>query len=187
MPNLHALSPLGFAMPHTESIGDFTVSEIIDRAMASVTSRRGYETAVTKVLEKILKQSAPAIGEYRAGTIDAFWTGQSQWMLGAPLADHQDIVANFSKEFKGKASLTEQTDGWCRFGVSGSGIDRLCSLLCNINMRRLKAGFATRTAIEHIGCFVLRIADDKIQIIGPRSSAGSLHHAIVTAARSVTF
>ena len=187
MPNLHALSPLGFAMPHTESIGDFTVSEIIDRAMASVTSRRGCETAVTKVLEKILKQSAPAIGEYRAGTIDAFWTGQSQWMLGAPLADHQDIVANFSKEFKGKASLTEQTDGWCRFGVSGSGIDRLCSLLCNINMRRLKAGFATRTAIEHIGCFVLRIADDKIQIIGPRSSAGSLHHAIVTAARSVPF
>ncbi len=187
MPNLHALSPLGFAMPHKESIGSFTVSEIIDRAMVSVTSRKGCEIAVTTILEKILKQSAPAIGEYRAGTIDAFWTGQSQWMLAAPLADHEDIVASFSKKFKGKASLTEQTDGWCRFAVSGSDIDRLCSLLCNIDMRRLRAGGATRTAIEHIGCFVLRLADDKIQIIGQRSSAGSLHHAIVTAARSVPF
>lgn len=187
MPNLYALSPLGFATPHTETIGDFTVIEIIDRAMASVISRKGYEDAVTAILEKILKQPAPSIGECRAGNIDAFWIGQSQWMLAAPFADHEDIVASFIEKFKGKASLTEQTDGWCRFAVSGSGIDRLCSLLCNADMRRLKAGGVTRTAIEHIGCFVLRLADDKIQIIGPRSSAGSLHHAIVTAARSAPF
>lgn len=187
MHNLQALSPLGFATPHTKTVGDFTVSEITDRAMASVTGCKGCGDAVITILGKILKQPAPSVGEYRSGNIDAFWTGQSQWMLTAPFANHEDIVASFSEKFKGKASLTEQTDGWCHFSVSGSAIDRLCSLLCNTDMRRLKAGSVTRTTIEHIGCFVLRLADDKVQIIGPRSSAGSLYHAIVTAARSAPF
>jgi len=187
VPNLHALSPLGFTTPHSETVGAFTMSEVTDRAMASLTARQGCGDAVKTILGKILKQPAPAVGEYRAGTIDAFWTGQSQWMLAAPFDDHEDIVASFAGKFKGKASLTEQTDGWCRFAVSGPDINRLCSLLCNIDMRRLNAGMVARTSIEHIGCFVLRLADDSLQIIGPRSSAGSLHHAIITAARSAPF
>ena len=187
MPNLQALSPLGFTSPYTETVGDFTLSEITDRAMTSVTSRKGCYSAVKKILEKILNQPAPSVGEYRSGHIDAFWTGQSQWMLTTPLAKHEDILANFSEKFKGMASLTEQTDGWCHFAVSGLNIERLCSLLCNADMRLLKTGTVTRTTIGHIGCFVLRQADDKVQIIGPRSSAGSLYHVVVTAARSAPF
>lgn len=187
MPNLQVLSPLGYIKPYTETVGDFTLSEITDRAMASVTSRKECYSAVKKILEKILNQPAPSVGEYRSGHVDAFWTGQTQWMLTAPFAMHDDILASFSEKFKGMASLTEQTDGWCHLAVSGLDIDRLCSLLCNADMRLLKTGTATRTTIEHIGCFVLRQADDKIQIIGPRSSAESLYHMVVTAARSAPF
>ena len=187
MSKLLAVSPLGFTTPHTETVGAYSISEVTDRAMASVTARKDCGAAVKTILKKILQQPAPEVGGYCTGEIEAFWTGQSQWMLAADFDTHDDIVDSFTGTFKGKASLTEQTDGWCRFAITGPDLDRLCSLLCNIDMRQLTAGKASRTSIEHIGCFVLRAADDNIHIIGPRSSAASLHHAICAAAKSAPF
>ena len=187
MPKLHAVSPLGFTKPRKDIVGAYTISEVTDQAMTSVTARKDCGAAVKTMLTKILKQPAPEVGDYCTGEIEAFWIGQSQWMLTAPFDDYEDIVASFSGTFKGRASLTEQSDGWCRFAITGPNLDRLCSLLCNIDMRELRAGKANRTSIEHIGCFVLRSADDAMQIIGPRSSAGSLHHSICTAAKSAPF
>jgi sarcosine oxidase subunit gamma len=187
VPKLHAVSPLGYTTPHKDTVSAYAISEVTDRAMASVTARKDCGAAVKNILTKILKQPAPEVGGYCAGEIEAFWTGQSQWMLAAAFDEYEDIVASFAGVFKGKASLTEQTDGWCRFAIAGPDLDRLCSLLCNIDMRGLTAGKASRTSIEHIGCFVLRSADDNMQIIGPRSSAWSLHHAICTAAKSAPF
>ena len=187
VPKLHALSPLGFTTPRRDMVGTYAISEVTDRAMVSVTARKNCGAAVTTILTKILKQPAPKVGGYCAGEIEAFWTGQSQWMLAAAFDEYEDIVASFSGTFKGKASLTEQSDGWCRFAITGPDLDRLCSLLCNIDMRGLTAAKARRTSIEHIGCFVLRSANDNVQIIGPRSSAASLHHAISAAAKSAPF
>jgi len=184
---LLAVSPLGFTTPQTETVGAYSISEVTHRAMASVTARKDSGAAVKTILKKILQQPAPEVGDYCTGEIEAFWTGQSQWMLAADFDAHEDIVDSFAGTFKGKASLTEQTDGWCRFAITGLDLDRLCSLLCNTDMRRLTAGKASRTSIEHIGCFVLRTDDDNIHIIGPRSSAASLHHAICVAAKSAPF
>ena len=187
MPKLHALSPIGYATPHKDTVGAYAISEVTDRAMASVTARKDCGAVVKAILTKILKQPAPEVGGYCAGEIEAFWTGQSQWMLAAAFHEYEDIVARFASTFKGKASLTEQTDGWCCFAIVGPDIDRLCSLLCNIDMRGLTAGKASRTSIEHIGCFLVRVADDSLHIIGPRSSAASMHHAISAAAKSAPF
>jgi sarcosine oxidase subunit gamma len=187
VPNLTALSPLGFTAPHKVVVSTYTISEVTDRAMISITARKGSASAVKTILTKILNQPAPEVGGYCAGEIEAFWTGQGQWMLTAPFDDHEDIVASFVGTFKGKASLTDQTDGWCRFAIAGQDINRLCSLLCNIDMRKLIDGKASRTSIEHIGCFLVRIADECLHIIAPRSSAGSLYHAISAAAKSVRF
>ena len=187
MPNLTAVSPLGFATAHKDTVGAYSISEVTDRSMASVTARKDSAADVRNILAKILNQPAPKVGGYCAGEIEAFWTGQSQWMLAAAFDENEDIVASFADTFKSKASLTEQTDGWCRFAIIGPDIDRLCSLLCNINTRTLMAGKASRTSIEHIGCFLVRVADDSLHIIGPRSSAASMHHAISAAAKSAPF
>ena len=187
MPKLHAVSPLGYAAPYNDTVGAYAISEVTDRAMASVTARKDCGAAVKTILTKILKQPAPDVGGYCAGEIEAFWTGQSQWMLAAAFDEYEDIVASFAGTFKGKASLTEQTDGWCRFVITGPDLDRLCSLLCNIDMRGLTVGKASRTSIEHIGCFLVRAANECLHIIAPRSSAGSLYHAIYAAAKSVRF
>ena len=187
MPNLIAVSPLGFTTPYKETVGAYTISEVADRAMASVTARKDSAAAVKNILAEIVNQPAPEVGGYCAGEIEAFWTGQSQWMLAATFDEYEDIVASFAGAFRGKASLTEQTDGWCRFAINGPNLERLCSLLCAIDMRGFIAGKSARTTIEHIGCFVLRNKDDQIHIIGPRSSAASLHHAISAAAKSSAF
>lgn len=65
-------------------------------------------------------------------------------------------------------------------------MEQVVELLCPINVRQMTTGDAQRTSIHHLGCFVLRRdPSDWVRILGPRASAGSLHHAIVTAMRSV--
>ena len=187
MPNLTARSPLGFTTPHKDIVGSYSISEVTDRAMASITARKDAAAAVKTILTKILKKPAPKVGGYCAGEIEAFWTGQGQWMMVASFANNEDIVASFADKFKDKASLTEQTDGWSRFAITGPDIDRLCTLLCNLDTRALIAGTANRTSVEHIGCFVIRVADDCLHMIGPRSSARSLYNAISVAAKSAPY
>ena len=70
MPNLTALSPLGYAAPHKDTVGAYTISEVADRAMASVTARKGSSATVKTILAKILNQPAPEVGGYCAGEIE---------------------------------------------------------------------------------------------------------------------
>ncbi|WP_296374647.1 hypothetical protein [Yoonia sp.] len=51
-----------------------------------------------------------------------------------------------------------------------------------IHLARLGPGQATRTVLDHMGVFVLRSAHDRLAILGARSAAGSLWHAISGAA-----
>ena len=168
MSKLTAISPLGYNKPHKDIVGAYTISEVTDRAMASITARKDSVEAVKTILAKILKKPAPKVGGYCAGEIEAFWIGQGQWMMTASLVNHEDIVASFANKFKDKASLTEQTDGWSRVAITGRDIDRLCTLLCNLDTRALKAGTASRTSVEHTGCFFIRVADDCLHVIGHR-------------------
>ena len=187
MPKLHAVSPLGFTARHEDIVGAYTIREITDRSMVSITARKDCGVAVKTILTQILNQPAPEVGGYCTGEIEAFWIGQSQWMLAASFNDFEEIVASFADAFNGQASLTEQSDGWCRFSITGPDLERLSSLLCNLDMRGFKVNKANRTTIEHINCFVLRGTDDRLEIIGPRSSAEFLQHVICKAAKSAPF
>ena len=84
------------------------------------------------------------------------------------------------------ASVTEQSGAWVCFDVQGAAMEDFCELLCSVPIRQMTAGDAQRTMIHHMGCFVLRRqAVDHIRILGPRSSAKSLHHALVTTAHAI--
>ena len=184
---LHSLTPLGAEKPRVTMVGDTCIAEHVGFALASVTARAGGAAATKKALAKIINQPAPEAGQFVGGDIAAFWTGPEQWFLQAPFASHEDIENFCGASFAGHASVVEITDGWCRFVLSGPHILRILSLLCAIDIRQFAPGAAMRTSIEHLGCFVLRVAEDEIQILGPRSSAGSLHHALCAAAKSAPF
>lgn len=176
---LKPLTPLGHATPHTETVGPITITEVTSFALASLAIRRGRNADVLKAA-KAAKIALPPPGH---ATPDALWLAPEQWMLQAPIATHEDITAHLKPLFGDAASITEQTDAWVRFDLTGLDLHRMFELLCNLDTRSMTEGTATRTVIEHLGCYVICHAA-LFTLLGPRSSAKSLHHALITAAKS---
>ncbi len=187
MHDLTAITALGGSVARIDHVGPITLSEQPDWAFASVAARLGQESKCKTALKKRLGANAPDVGDVCVGKdLTAFWTGPHQWMIEAPFEQFEDIAAQVKSVVGTTASVSEQTDGWCRFDMQGDGVVAVFERLCNVNVAAMATGTATRTVIEHLGCFVIcRDAGTHLSVIGPRSSAGSMHHALLTAMRSV--
>lgn len=186
---MHDLTPvtaLGGSAPRTDVIGTVTIAENDGLSLASVAARMGKTAACAKTLKSLLG-AVPEPGQAVLNDpIAGFWMGPDQWMLGAPRGEHERLDADLAKRLGAAASITEQTGAWVVFDITGAGMPDMCELLCNIPIRTMAAGDARRTMIHQMSCFVIRhAADDHIRVLGPRASALSLHHALITAATAV--
>ncbi len=186
---MHSLQPitaLGGTEAQIDVIGDVTISECPDWSLTSISARLGAEKTIATVFKKALGIAFPK--PMLSGTKDditAFWTGPDQCIVEAPYTTHETLAATLATSLKTKASVTEQSDGWVRFDLEGADCFATLERSCAVDVQVMPVGGVTRTILEHLGCFVLRRSDHHFSIYGPRSSAGSLHHALVTAARSV--
>ncbi|MFY2826341.1 sarcosine oxidase subunit gamma [Ruegeria sp. MALMAid1280] len=167
-----------------DSVKGVTCTEVPQVALASVAARAGLEPKAAEVLAQLIDAPVPEVGRWAGATVKAFWSGPDQWMIEAPYDSHEDLADQVKAVVGDTASVTEQTDAWTRFDLSGDSISAVLELLCQLDLRRLDDGGSARCAIHHLGCFVLRRTPEMVSIFGPRSSAGSLHHAIVTAMRA---
>ena len=98
---------------------------------------------------------------------------------------HEDLAGDLTEIANGTASVTEQTDAWCRFDLKGQELASPLALLCNVDVPSFKGGEVTRCQMDHMGCFLICRDLTNVTILGPRSAANSLHHAIVTALKAV--
>ena len=57
--------------------------------------------------------------------------------------------------------------------------------LCPVDLAAVPEGHATRTVIEHLGCYLIVHGRGAVRLLGPRSSAASLVHALQVAAASL--
>ena len=179
---LHALTALGHEAPQTHQIGPYRIAERFDVALASLACRRGRGADVAKAAGVPLPDPA----RYAAGSpYSAFWVAPEMWFIEAPFATHEDIVAAVKPAFGDAASVTEQTDAWVRFDLSAADLGPLMERLCNVDFARAPDGFATRTVIEHIGCYLIRHGAGEVTLYGARSSAKSLLHCLEVTAASV--
>jgi sarcosine oxidase subunit gamma len=181
---LKALTPLGHAAPEVTTIGPFTMTERTDTALASLAIRRGRAVDVTAAAAAA-GIPLPPPGRHEAQTLAAFWLAPEMWMIEAPFATHEDIRAHLLTLFHDAASITEQTDAWVRFDLTAPDLPSLMERLCNVDLRAAPDGHATRTVIDHLGCYLIKHAAQSITLYGPRSSAETLHHALTVAAGSV--
>lgn len=183
---MHDLKPTPALGAATRTIGTVTIAENSNVALASVAARNGQLAACAAVLKSVLG-AVPDIGRAVCHDPEAgFWTGPDQWMIGAPMTTHEDLAGQLKSKLGDAASVTEQSGAWVVFDVTGAAMPQMCELLCNIPIRKMTAGDVRRTTIHQMGCFVIRReADDHIRILGPRASAASLHHALISAATSV--
>lgn len=181
MTDLTPITALGTTEAQSVTFGALTLSENPRLALASVALRRGAE--VPEPMGLVL----PGPGEWVEGVaVGAFWTGPGQWMVEAEGRAEQDFAADVARNAPG-CSVTEQTDGWVAFDIrseqGGAPVDGLLERLVNLPPESLSPGRATRTVLEHLGVFVIRRSEDHVTVLGMRSSAGSLWHALTTAAK----
>jgi sarcosine oxidase subunit gamma len=181
---LNPLTPLGHAEPETTRIGPFTITERVDTALASLAIRRGRGADVDRCATAA-GIPLPGPGAHARDGLAAFWLAPDMWMVEAPFASHEDIRAHLLSLFQDAASITEQTDAWVRFDLTGQNLPALMEHLCNVDLSAAPAGYATRTVIDHLGCYLIKHGPAEITLYGPRSSAQTLHHALEVAAGSI--
>ncbi|MBZ0163620.1 MAG: sarcosine oxidase subunit gamma [Notoacmeibacter sp.] len=187
----HRLKPataLGAAQPQTDQIGTLQIVERPDVALASVAARSGQMQVLAARAAAVLGCALPAVGQSAGtGAVQALWIGPEQWMFCAPHHSHETLADDMAQALCGIASVTEQSDAWVCFEISGPAVAVLLERLCNADFRRMERGEVQRTMIEHTGCLLV-VLDPMIavRLFGPRSAAKYLHHAVSTAAVSVS-
>ncbi len=183
MASLYALSPLGKRAPTVEKIGPVTITERMDLALASLAARRGQDLGPAA---KAAGLPLPPPLRYEQGApYAAFWVQPETWFVEAPFATHELIEDLLRAAFGQKASITEQTDGWVIFELTGADLVPMFERLTNVDLVKVPEDYATRTAIEHLGCFLVKFSRGHVRLYGPRSAARSLLHALKAAAQSV--
>ena len=186
MHDLAHLCALGGTNPQVDTVAGVTLTENPGLALASVSARLGQEDACRAHLKDLLDGQIPEPGKTVLRDPEAsFWMGPDQWMVGAPITTHEDLATQLKTRFQTTASITEQTDAWVCFDMRGDGIEDVMRLCANIDIDRMQTGDAQRTVIHYMGVYVLRRDPATwLRILGPRSSAKSLHHALVTAMKA---
>ncbi|TNE66757.1 MAG: sarcosine oxidase subunit gamma [Rhodobacteraceae bacterium] len=181
MTDLTPITALGGTVARTEVFGALTISENAGLGLASLSLRAGQEVPQPFGLMLPGVGKAVSMGDYAA-----FWTGRGQWMIEAAGKAEVDFAAMLKSEVP-ECSVTEQTDGFTAFEIAstqGAGsIEALMNKLVNIEPKAFGPGQATRTGLEHMTVFLIRRAEDRLAVIGMRTLAGSLWHALAVAAR----
>jgi sarcosine oxidase subunit gamma len=183
--NLKSLSALGKPTALILQIGPFKITERMDVALASLATRRGQGTEFKNRAQLAGVPLPPPATSERNDPFGAFWVTPEMWFIEAPLPMFEDIAAKLKAAFGDTASITEQTDAWVRFDLSAPNPSHLLERLSNIDVDRVPDGHASRTVIDHVGCYLVRRNANEVTLYGPRSSANSLLHAITVAAESL--
>ncbi len=182
---LHQLTAFGSAKPTIVEIGSTRISERFDVALASIATRHGQEKAFATAAKKA---KIPLVGPAQSvigAPYGCFWVAPEMWFVEAPFVTHKNIVAKLKPIFGDTASITEQTDAWLRLDMTGEALAELFARLCNLDLAALPDAYASRTVIEHLGCYLIRHNINAITLYGPRSSAASLLHALEITAKSL--
>ena len=184
MASLHALTALGARAAAVIAVGPLTITERFDVALASVAARRGRMADLVKAANTAgLPLPDPA--RHQAGEVySSFWTAPEMWLVEAPLASHEMIAEMLKQALGDAASVTEQTDAWVALDLAAPDLAPLLARLCNVDFPAVAEGYATRTVIEHLGCYLIKNGQGKVRLYGPRSSAKGLVHALEVTAVS---
>ena len=185
MHDLAAVTALGGAAAREDAAGTLVLTERPDVALASVAARAGRGADARAHLSDLVGDAPGPGASASSGATTAFWTGPERWMVAAPHGTHEDLADRLAARLGDAASVTEQTDAWACLDLRGRDLEAAMELLCALDLPTMAPGAAQRTTIHHVACFVLRLDADRVRIVGPRASAGSLHHAVLEAMRAV--
>lgn len=177
MTDLTPICALGGAQAQVQRFGSLTLAENDGLALASLAGATGASP---------FGLDLPGPGRCCAGDgVAAFWTGPDQWMIEAPDKAVHDFAAAVKAQAP-NALVSEQTDAWVAFEITScdgaAPVLALLEKLANIDLESFGPGAATRTGLHHMNVFVIRRAEDRLAVIGMRSLADTLWHALAETA-----
>lgn len=186
MASLTAITALGGITACDKTIGGIRIAEIPDTCLASLAMRRGKAASFKKAAKEALGTDLPAPGQRTGnGTHGVIWMGVDQFLVEAETGT-ADLAGGLAASFGGAASITDQSDAWVRFDITGKDVPAMLERLSAADTRQMQGGAAVRTPVHHMLCvLVCRDAYIGFTIYGPRASAQSLHHALTAAAASL--
>lgn len=180
MTDLKPITALGAESARHETFGLVTMSENVGLGLASLALRRGQAAPTPFGI------ALPGPGGWAQGEgLAAFWVSPGQWMIEAEGRGGEDFAAALKAEAP-ECSVTEQTDGWVAFEITAqnpAALESLMQKLVNLDPVRLSVGTAARTGLEHMGVYLIRRSETGLAVIGMRTFAAALWHALATAAR----
>ena len=183
MPDLAPMTAFGRAEARRRRFGPMVLSENVILGLASLALRRDAVQPEPKGLR------LPGPGLWAEGAeCSAFWIAPDQWMIEVEDAAEVDFERDLKAAVPGSA-VTGQTDGWVVIDITSEAgprpLERALEKLVNLDLHHFGPGSATRTGLEHMSVFVIRRSPTHVTILGMRSAAGSLWHAIEAAVSRV--
>lgn len=149
--------------------GGATLAPLDPGPIISVALFPGGEKAVAKGL-KALGLAFPAPGTWAAkGEARIVWTGRGQaFLMGVP-----------APALEGGA-VTDQSDGWAGFALSGPGAEAVLARLVPLDLRAaaFPVGRAARAALNHMSLVLLRTGAEAFELYVFRSMARSAWHEL---------
>jgi sarcosine oxidase, subunit gamma len=183
--DLVAMTALGARAAAVVTHGPLTMTERIDVALASVAGRRGRLADLAKAAKAAGVPLPEPARHLKGEPFSAFWVAPEMWFVEAPFATHEPIAEVLKSVLGDAVSVTEQTDAWVAFDLAAPDLGPLLERLCNLDFPAAPPGYATRTVMDHLGCYLVKHGPGAARLYGPRSSAQSLLHALEVAAASV--
>jgi len=178
---LETTTALGNRTPSNETIGSIHIAEIASPVLASLAMRRGKGANFRRVAKDTLKTDLPDPGKSSGDdNCRVIWMGPDQYLVDGMTG------GELGAAFGANAAVTDQSDAFAGFEISGAECVAMLERLSGADSRRMVSGDATRTPMHHMHCvLVCREAGTGFTIYGPRSAAASLHHALSAAAASL--
>lgn len=168
--------------------GTVTLLEMPARHAVLILAHQGKAHEVRRRAAESLGFPLPSAPSRTQGAAaEAIWSGPSQWLVMSEAPDAAARLEMLVNAVKGYASASEQTDARIILRLAGGGARRTLMKLVTIDMHEaaFPAGTVAMTPVAHIAAHLWRRPDAEgapvYEIAAPRSSIGSLWHAVIAA------
>ena len=181
------ITPLGGNTPYRFNFESLSILEVFNCSLVVLCSRKNCETKLNDLFKKHFNLELPSVAKSSySGNLTLRWLRPNTWLVEEPYYEVDMLEKKIKKNVGIFGSVVNQSDAWCLFDLNGPCCPKILERLCNVDIDSMAEGDISSTKIEHLSCLIICKKEQvEYRIMGPRSAAGSLYHAIYTTAVSV--
>ncbi|MGE3150740.1 MAG: sarcosine oxidase subunit gamma [Pseudorhodoplanes sp.] len=155
-------------------------------ALATILARKDQETALVARAREVFGTPLPETGRcVSQGPLSLVWAGPGHWIAAMDGEDGQRFDKRLRDNFRGLASISDQTDGRTVISVSGPKARNTLAkgVPLDLHPRAFGPGRAAATTAAHIGIYLWQTDDGPtFELAVFRGFAGSFWHFLMESA-----